>query len=211
MVNNERAQPSGQQQLAPVVELEERKWLARHQTGDTNAFAELLAAYQRPIYSYLVRSGIPESVRDDIFQDIFLKIHAAAASYQSSQPLRPWLFTIAANTVRNHFRAQRSHSHVSWEQTEQDPVDPQPGIEKQIESNNTVTWLEHTIPTLPLAQREVLLLTAIEGLRLQDTATVLNMPLNTVKTHLRRARLTLTKALAKRETTDSEGTSDDNL
>ena len=210
MVNNKSAQPnSEQQQLAPVVEFEERKWLARHQQGDVEAFAELLTAYQRPIYSYLVRSGIPESARDDIFQDIFLKVHAAAASYQSSQPLRPWLFTIAANTVRNHFRDQRSH--ISWEEAEQEPTDPQPAVEKQVDSSNTVAWLDQAISTLPLAQREVLLLTTVEGLRLQDAASVLNIPLNTVKTHLRRARLTLTKTLAKHHATDSEGASNDYL
>ena len=87
-----------------VVDLEERAWLPRHCRGDRNAFEALLAAYRRPIYNYLVRTGVAAADRDDIFQNIFLKVHRAAQSYQSSRPLRPWLFTIAANTVRTHFR-----------------------------------------------------------------------------------------------------------
>ncbi len=83
-----------------VVDLEERTWLSRHCRGDASAFPALLEAYRRPVYGYLVRSGVAEANRDDIFQNIFLKIHAAARSYDPTRPLRPWLFTIVANTVR---------------------------------------------------------------------------------------------------------------
>ena len=82
-----------------VVELEERSWLGRHCRGDQSAFPALLTAYRRPVYSYLVRSGVAEAERDDLFQSIFLKIHAAAKSYKPNLPLAPWLFTIAANTA----------------------------------------------------------------------------------------------------------------
>ena len=41
-----------------VVDLEERTWLARHRRGDSSAFPALMAAYRRPVYSYLVRSGV---------------------------------------------------------------------------------------------------------------------------------------------------------
>ena len=63
-----------------------------------------MAAYRRPVYSYLVRSGVADADRDDVFQGIFLKIHTAAGSYDPTRPLAPWLFTIVANSVRNHFR-----------------------------------------------------------------------------------------------------------
>ena len=94
-----------QAQPQEVVDLEERSWLPRHCNGDQAAFPALLEAYRRPIYSYLVRTGVAQAQRDDLFQSIFLKIHSAAASYQPSRPLAPWLFTIVANSVRNHFRA----------------------------------------------------------------------------------------------------------
>ena len=58
---------------------------------------------------------------------------------------------------------------------------------------------------LPLAQREVLVLTAIGGLHQQEVAEALDLPLNTVKTHLRRARLALAKALAEEAPGESPG------
>ncbi len=185
-----------------VVDLEERTWLTRHCRGDASAFPALLEAYRRPVFGYLVRSGVAEADRDDIFQSIFLKIHAAARSYDPTRPLRPWLFTIVANTVRNHFRAQAVPIATVPRDDPRDPLDPpdpNPGPENIAATRETVAWLEQALLALPLAQREVLLLVTVTGLRQQEVANSLNLPLNTVKTHLRRARLALAAGLADRD------------
>ncbi len=185
-----------------VVDLEERSWLTRHCRGDASAFPALMEAYRRPVYGYLVRGGVAAADRDDVFQSIFLKIHAAAESYDPTRPLGPWLFTIVANTVRNHFRAQGVPiTTVSRDDPLDplDPPDPNPGPEHIAEARETVAWLEEALLALPPAQREVLLLITIVGQRQQDVANSLNLPLNTVKTHLRRARLALAAGLAERD------------
>ncbi len=185
-----------------VVDLEERTWLTRHCRGDASAFPALLEAYRRPVYGYLVRSGVAEADRDDIFQSIFLKIHAAAESYDPARPLGPWLFTIVANTVRNHFRAQAVPMTTVSRDDPLDPIDPpdpNPGPEHIANARETVAWLEQALLDLPMVQREVLLLVTIAGLGQQDVANSLNLPLNTVKTHLRRARLALAAGLADRD------------
>ncbi len=181
--------------IRAVVNLDERHWLARHCRGDREAFTELMNAYQAPVYGYLVRCGVPPASRDDVFQEIFVKIHLAAASYQPSRPLRPWLFTIAANSVRNHFRDESRHRVADQAQACDTPSGDH-GPRALAEIQETVAWLEGALPTLPLAQREVLLLGSIAGLRLQDIATVLDIPINTVKTLTRRARGSLAGALA---------------
>ncbi len=180
--------------------------MARHCRGDASAFPALLAAYRRPVNSYLVRNGVAEADRDDLFQSIFLKIHAAAQSYDPTRPLAPWLFKIVANTLRNHIRAQAVPQAVPMAAAPDadsrgpiDPPDPNPGPEHIAEARETVAWLEEALCALPPTQREVLLLVAVAGLRQQDVAHSLNLPLNTVKTHLRRARLALADGLADRD------------
>ncbi len=196
-----------------VVDLEERTWLTRHCRGDASAFPALLEAYRRPVFGYLVRNGVAEADRDDIFQSIFLKIHAAAQSYDPTRPLGPWLFTIVANTVRNHFRAQAVPFTMVPRDDPLDPLDPpdpNPGPEHIAEARETIAWLEEALLALPPVQREVLLLVTIVGLRQQDAANSLNLPLNTVKTHLRRARLALAAGLANRDApAGSTGGTDD--
>ncbi|NKB50000.1 MAG: sigma-70 family RNA polymerase sigma factor [Alphaproteobacteria bacterium] len=199
--------------VTSVVDLEERTWLARHCRGDQGAFPALLEAFRRPVYSYLVRHGVAEADRDDVFQNIFLKIHAAAPSYDPARPLAPWLFTIAANTVRNHLRegqlrgrymederaGGRPIPFMSPQDQTPDVPDPEPGPERIATARETIVWLEKALLTLVPAQREALLLTTVAGLRQDDVAQVLGQPLNTIKTNLRRARLALTVALAERD------------
>jgi len=186
-----------------VVNLDERNWLARHCRGDRNAFAELMNAYQSSVYGYLVRCGVPQANRDDVFQEIFVKIHLAAASYQPSRPLRPWLFTIAANSVRNHLRDESHHRRGAGPVCADSRPSGDHGPRALAEIDEALAWLEQALPRLPLEQREVLLLGSVGGLRLQDIATVLDIPLNTVKTLTRRARMGLAKALAEHDAGDA--------
>jgi RNA polymerase sigma-70 factor (ECF subfamily) len=181
--------------MAAVVNLDERNWLPRHCRGDCQAFGELLRAYQAPVYGYLVRCGVPPASRDDVFQEIFVNVHRAAARYQPSRPLRPWLFTIVANSARNHLRDEGRRRTAGAVPPHAEPrTDHDPATLAEIQE--TVTWLEQALPALPVAQREVLMLGSIGGLALKDIATVLDMPLNTVKTLMRRARMSLAKSLA---------------
>lgn len=177
---------------------DERELLLRHRDGDPSAFPKLVARYRAPVYSYLVRCGVRESDRDDVFQDIFIKIHRAAAQYQSERPLHPWLFTIVANTVRTHYRKRRVSEIVFMQPSQREPRDPAPDGERVAVARQTATWLEEEIRKLPLMQREVLVLACIENLAQKDIAAALELPLNTVKTHLRRARLALVDKLARR-------------
>ena len=128
-----------------VVDLEERTWLPRHCRGDAAAFPALLEAYRRPVYSYLIRFGIASADRDDVFQSIFLRVHAGAGSYQPARPLAPWIFTIVANTVRNHRRAGRAHESTTSEDEAPETADPQPDPERAAEARETVAWLERVI------------------------------------------------------------------
>ncbi len=182
------------------IPADERELLLRHRLGDTQAFAGLVAEYRRPVYSYLVRCGVAEMDRDDLFQDIFIKIHRSAAQYQDDRPLHPWLFTIVANTVRTYYRKKKVREMVFADSSEQEPQAPAADGERQAMARQTAAWLEQEIQKLPLAQQEVLILTCIENLPQKEVAEALNLPINTVKTNLRRSRLALIAKLARHNT-----------
>ena len=183
---------------------EEKDLIRRHLEGDPEAFAELVDRYRAPVFSYLSRCGVATDDRDDLFQDIFIRIHRAAASYDPRRPPHPWLFTIVANAVRNHLRRQRVRSLVGSAENVGEPATNNPGAERVTAGRQTIAWLEERIRELPLARREVLLLACVESLPLREVAAVLGLPLGTVKTHLRRARLTLAKELAHRNAPEVE-------
>lgn len=177
---------------------QERNWLAQHLAGDKYAFGKLMDAYRKPIYSYLVRSGLDKCSRDDIFQDIFFKIHKFANKYNKSNRLSPWIFTIAVNTVRNHVRDQKptniTLSLFTQEETGLQLVDKAPSPEKDTQSKHMMQWLQKAMSDLPAKQYEALNLTIIEGMKLSDAAKILDVPLSTIKTYVRRARQSLIKS-----------------
>jgi RNA polymerase sigma-70 factor (ECF subfamily) len=188
-----------------VVAIDERSLLLRHRDGERGAFAELVQRYRAPVYSYLTRCGVPVDDRDDIFQEIFIKVHRSAGTYDDSRPLHPWIFTIVANTVRTYMRRQRVRDLVHTDQDEDgaaggaDPPADNPDSERSAVARETVAWLAGEISRLPLARREVLILACIEAMPLKEVAEALGMPLSTVKTHLRRTRMMLAERLARHQ------------
>jgi RNA polymerase sigma-70 factor (ECF subfamily) len=193
------------------VSRDARDLLVRHREGDRNAFAALVGEYRRPVYGYLVRCGIPEADRDDLFQAVFMRIHRSIGTYRPDRPAHPWLFTVVANEVRTYLKRKRIRGLVFGNAPapgpgapRPEPADAAPDGERALAARETVAWLEREIRCLPVAQREVLLLAGVESLPLKEVAEVLGIPLNTVKTHLRRARLRLSERLARRERPGAE-------
>ncbi len=194
-----------------ILDSDERTWLMRHGQGDTKAFPALLDAYGPRVYRYVVRCGVAEADRDDVCQIVFLKIHSAASTYDSLRPLTPWVFTIVVNTVRDHFRGRPDCLDPLTNDGLSEVSDPNPGPEHIAAARETVTWLEQALLALPPTQREILVLSTIVGLPQQEISQSLNLSLNTVKTHLRRARLKLADARDRRETPGCTGGTDDQL
>jgi RNA polymerase sigma-70 factor (ECF subfamily) len=172
--------------------------LAAHRNGDREAFPRLVQQYRRPVYGYLFHCGVPEPDRDDLFQEIFVRVHQRAQSYDASRSFHPWLFTVVANAVRTYFRKQKRRLFFFAGPPPEDVVDQAPDGEALASARETTDWLEKAIQGLPLAQREVLVLATLESLPLNDIASILGLPVGTVKTQLRRARLRLTESYERR-------------
>lgn len=183
-------------EVGPAAVCVDGSLLLRHLAGDETAFPRLVRSWARPIFSYLSRSGIPAPEREDLFQDVFVKVHHAAGSFDPGRPFKQWLFAIAVNTVRNHLRDRAARPAPSLEVVPDREADPAPSAQAVLEARETAHFLEARLAELPLPQREVVLLCCVERWPQAEVAEALDLPVNTVKTHLRRARLAMAKALA---------------
>jgi len=73
--------------------------MARYADGDARAFGELFRRYEPRAYaSFLKRTASPERAQD-LYQELFLRIHRARDRYDAERPFAPWLFQIAQSTV----------------------------------------------------------------------------------------------------------------
>jgi len=118
---------------------------------------------------------------DDLVQDTLERAWSKLHLYRHGTDLRAWLFTVMHNVHVNRVRATRPT----------DPLDDEmPELAQRATQGDglMVRDLERGIAALPLAQREVLLLVALEDLSYDETARVLGIPIGTVMSRLARAR-----------------------
>lgn len=197
-MSSDQPEPASKAASKAVEDAGERKLLLRHLAGDKAAFPELVTIFRTQVYSYLLRLGVEKHARDDLFQDIFMRIHQAARLYDPEMPLRPWVFTVVANTARSYFRKVKIRMVVQ-EDAEIEERGNDKDVHQLAEAREMIGWLQKELKSLPLPQREVVILCLVQGISQHEVALALNIPLNTVKTHLRRARLSLVEEFEKQK------------
>jgi RNA polymerase sigma-70 factor (ECF subfamily) len=117
------------------------------------AFETVVAAHHAEIYRYLLRVTARTGDADDLSQETFLRAYRAWDGLADGANVRAWLFTIATNLARNHFRSEgrrrRAYAGVSDVRTDVDPATP----EEQRRYHETRAVVERVVDGLPWKQR----------------------------------------------------------
>ncbi len=118
-----------------------------------DAFEAVVAAHHAEIRRYLLRITARPSEADDLSQETFLRAFRAHGSLPPDSNVRAWLFSIATNLSRNHFRAQkrrlRAHAAAALERPEVDSAWP----ESEAAAGEARARIEAVIAGLPMKQR----------------------------------------------------------
>jgi RNA polymerase sigma-70 factor, ECF subfamily len=176
--------------------------LTRHLAGDPAAFEALIRQFGGAVRGLLSRYGLTPEERDDVFQEVFLRVHRSAASWRGEHGVKPWLFAIAVNTARSWLTRKRPRELRESTPASQRLVDPAPLGAEVVEAREFAGWLSQELDRLPLEQREVVVLCGVHQLPMADAAFVLMLPVGTIKSRLRRGRLALAEALERRDATE---------
>ena len=86
------------------VKLSDAELLTRYTAGDEAAFREIVNRYKNSLYAFLRQFLNRHDLVEDVFQETFLQLFASRDSFDTNRPLRPWLFTIAANKAKDALR-----------------------------------------------------------------------------------------------------------
>lgn len=167
---------------------EERAILVRAKNGSIDAFEQILYVYEKQIFSYLFRHTGHRQEAEDLTQDTFLKAYRHIKNIDPDKSFRAWLYAIATNTLYDWLRRKRLRHELF---TLDDPARVVETIDRSgpYESIETADAVERTLLKLKPEYQTVLLLFYTHELRYSDIAVTLNLPVNTVKTYLRRAKL----------------------
>lgn len=137
-------------------------------------------------------------VADDLVQEALTRAVGAADSFRLGTNIRAWLFTILKNVVRNSVRRGR-HNPIHAVETLDTVVRCDPA--DQPDARLELTSLAEAIDSLPPSFKQVLILCGVEGFLYEEAATVLDVPVGTVRSRLFRARNLLSKRIDVRSQT----------
>ncbi len=169
--------------------------IARVLDGDTEAFSGLVRRYQRRIvrlgYGFLKDADAAE----DFAQDVFIKAYIGLAGFKGRSSFSTWLTRIAYNAGINAKRKAGRYEPLDVEPEETRLLSP----EDQHIRSETALALQEAMKALPEKYAVCLDLYFKEGLRYEDIGAVTGFPVNTIKSHVFRAKRELRRALCATE------------
>ncbi|MEM6296982.1 MAG: RNA polymerase sigma factor [Myxococcota bacterium] len=146
--------------------------------------ADLYDAQLAWVLATLRRLGIPDAEVDDVAHELFLVVHRKLSAYDRARPLRPWLFGIAYRVARDHLRRGSARLRMVQSIRPAEAVD----LELQTEARQQLERIQRALDSLDYERRATFVMHELDGFSVPEIADVLGCPLNTLYSHLRRAR-----------------------
>jgi RNA polymerase sigma-70 factor (ECF subfamily) len=153
--------------------------------GRRAALADLVERHYAPVLAYLYRfTGGDRPLAEDLTQETFATL-LRQASFRPDRPFKPWLYAVATNLARDHFKsAAVRHAAPEGEDALLDVLDRAPGPEDGALAAEEAATVAAAVASLPEEYRAALLLRFYHGLTLHEIAESLGVPLGTVKSRL---------------------------
>jgi RNA polymerase sigma-70 factor (ECF subfamily) len=182
--------------------LDDRTLVARILAGERDLFTELVSRYEKRIVNYVYRVTHRWEEAHDLSQEIFTKVYLALDRYDPKFQFSTWIFRIAQNAAIDALR-KKSISEVSLTRSEDDSdgkewefADPGVSPYRDLKNKRLAAAIDVAVAKLPADYRELIQLRHFGELSYEEIASLLELPLGTVKNKLFRARNLLKDELA---------------
>src|SRR6266481_5731386 len=182
-----QASPQGSPVPSNTGASDERLMLAFSQ-GSSEAFTELFSRYKQPIYGFFRRRVAEPAHAEELTQETFLALLRAVARYEPRALFRTYLYAISFKILRAHRR--KSAFRATFLGQRNSTPDP-----SKLEATESGLWVRRAVQKLDPLDREVLMLREFEQLSYAEIADLLQLPVNTVRSRLFRARTALRNLL----------------
>jgi len=181
-----------------LKKLTDGQLLNRYAKGEESAFLEIVSRYKNGLYAFLRLFLNRHELVEDVFQETFLQLFTSRESFDKDRPLRPWLFTIAANKAKDALR--------KWQRTNAIPIGTLRDSEdlsfddvlntvtsdstmpyEKLQQSETALRVRQIIADMPENLREILVLAYFNRFSYKQMAEILSIPIGTVKSRLHTA------------------------
>ena len=196
--------------MAELVREEEALLIARSQSGDVNAFNQLVLHYQQTVYNVILRMLGDRDTSADVAQETFIAAYRAIQSFRGGSSFRAWLLRIATNQACDHWRRTNRHPVDSLDSvmdegelhgvglpgtlvTTEQAANP----EEFLLNQELQVLIQKGLQELPLDQRVAVVLCDVQGLSYEEIAASTQTNLGTVRSRIARGRARLRDYLYK--------------
>ena len=192
--------------LKPLRQLSDEELMARAAAGKAplaspegdRAFEELYHRYARRLKGFFfLQLGGDEELAADATHDVFLRAYEARSRYEEGRSVSTWLFTIAYNLCRNHYRSNAYEAQL-LATLDAEPISEQQ-IEVQLDEATLDKALAQVLAELPAPLHQLFSLHYQEELTIPQVAEIVGIPEGTVKSRLHKTMNIIRKKLKKYE------------
>lgn len=156
--------------------------------GDSDAFRALVLRHQTPLLNFFARQGVSTSA-EDLAQETFVRLWKYRAKYKPTAKFTTFLYTVAAHVARDDWRKRTRFDLFRSRYRLETPASSDGGLPRLRKDLDIQTALASLSP----AHRETLVLAVCQGLPYEDVASILRIPVGTVKSRVFNALSTLEK------------------
>ena len=162
--------------------------------GDRFAFADILEKTGHLVSQIIYRMGIPLAERDDLAQDIYLKVYRQLPGFRFQSKLSTWIARIAYNTCTDYLAKKKLTILPLLDESIEEYNSDQPA-EHALQQKQEASLLIKAMESLPPLYRTLIALYHQEELSYEDICRVTGLPMGTIKNYLFRARKLLKEKL----------------
>ena len=174
--------------------------LDRLKAGDPRAFEELVTSFQHRVFAVAYRMLGTRAEAEDAAQEAFLRVHRGIGAFRGDAALSTWIYAITSRVCLNllgSVEGRLARDREGDDETVLRVPSAERGPAAAAERKELEHALHRAIAELPEDRRIVVVLRDLEGLSYDEIAAALELPLNTVRTRLHRARMDLKDKLEK--------------
>ncbi len=174
--------------------IQENVLILKSKAGDFKAFEELVRLYQNRIYNFVYRIVYERETAEDLAQETFIRAFKNLAGIDVNLSFKSWLYKVAVNLTNDYLKEK--YARYQFEDF-RDLTNPEFELKDEASAARIkkAVFLEEGLRRIDAKYRAVLLLYFKEGFSYKEIAYKLDLPLNTVRTHLKRAKTALKKAI----------------
>lgn len=189
----------------PLDGVSDETLLERLRAGRRDMLGPLVRRYERELYGYLHRYLGDAELAADVFQNTFVAVFVKIQQYEPGRAARPWLYAIATNQAIDALRRQKRRHERTVDPTGEGDGDPPRSLFEllaarevdpaaQVEGTELAAQVRAAVDELPDLLRQAIVLAYFQGLKYQEIADALAIPLGTVKSRLNAAMTKLAEA-----------------